>query len=287
MRRDLKALLADRLKPDELKLLYKSYDIVGEIAIIRFPKGLQKRRQTIAEAIMHTHKHIKTVLCQAGPVSGDLRLRKLEWVAGERKTETTHREHGCVFKVDLERCYFSPRLSYDRARVSKQVQPNEVVVNMFAGVGCYSILMAKHSEAEKIYSIDINPVAIEYMQENIRLNRVEGRVVPILGDAKKVVEERLRNAANRVLMPLPEKAYEYLDCAVSALKPVAGWIHYYDFEHAKKHENPIAKVKAKVYGKLQKLSVDFEVPFSRVVRTTGPNWYQVVIDVQVKSCLKT
>jgi len=281
--RDLKALLADRFKPSELQLLYKSYDIVGEIVIIRFPKDLRKRKRIIAEAIMQTHKHIKTVLCQAGPVSGDLRLRKLEWVTGERKSETTHREHGCVFKVDLERCYFSSRLSYERMRVSKQVQPNEVVVNMFAGVGCYSILMAKHSQARKVYSIDINPVAIEYMRENIRLNRVKGRVVPLLGDAKKIIEERLRNAANRVLMPLPERAYEYLDCAMSALKPVGGWIHYYDFEHAKKHENPIEKVKAKVYGKLQRLSVKFEVPFGRVVRKTGPNWYQVVIDIQVKS----
>ena len=282
MGRDLKALLADRLKPDELKLLYKSYDIVGEIAIVRFPEGLQKQRQIIAEAIMQTHKHIKTVLCQAGPVSGGFRLRRLEWVAGERKTETTHKEYGCAFKVDLERCYFSPRLSYERMRVSRQVKPNELVVNMFAGVGCYSILIAKHSEAKKIYSIDINPVAIEYMRENIRLNRVEGRVVPILGDAKRVVEERLRNAANRVLMPLPEKAYEYLDCAVSALKPVAGWIHYYDFEHTKKHENPIEKVKAKVYGKLQKSSVDFEVPFGRVVRGVGPNWFQIVLDIVIK-----
>ncbi len=282
MRGDLKALLADRLKPDELKLLYKSYDIVGEIAIIRFPKVLQKRRRIIAEAIMEIQKHIKTVLCQVGPVSRDLRLRKLKWIAGERKTETTYREHGCVFKVDLERCYFSPRLSYERMRISKHVQPNEVIVNMFSGVGCYSILIAKHSEAEKIYSIDINSVAIEYMRENIRLNRVEGRVVPILGDAKRVIEKKLRNASNRVLMPLPEKAYEYLDCAVLTLKPVAGWIHCYAFEHAKKHENPIEKVKAKVYAKLQKLSVGFEVPFGRVVRTIGPNWYQVVVDIMVK-----
>lgn len=282
MRGGLKARLADRLKPDEIKLLYKSYDIVGEIAIVRFPKALQKRRRIIAEAIMQIQKHVKTVLCQVGPVSSDLRLRKLEWIAGEKKTEATYREHGCVLKVDLERCYFSPRLSYERMRISKHVQPNEVIVNMFSGVGCYSILIAKHSEAEKIYSIDINSVAIEYMRENIRLNKVEGRVVPILGDAKRVIEKKLRNASNRVLMPLPEKAYEYLDCAVSTLKPVVGWIHYYAFEHAKKHENPIEKVKAKVYGKMQKLNVDFEVAFGRVVRTIGPNWYQVVVDMMVK-----
>ena len=159
MRGDLRAVLADRLKPRELMFLYKSYDVVGDIAIIRIPDALKHRSKTIAEAIMQTQKRVKTVLCQASPVSGDLRLRKLEWVAGEKKTETLHKEHGCLFKVDLERCYFSPRLSHERMRISQQVQPSEVIVNMFSGVGCYSITIAKHSAAEKIYSIDINPAA--------------------------------------------------------------------------------------------------------------------------------
>ncbi len=278
----LKTLLAGKLEPWELRLLYKSYDIIGDIAVIRVPESLKQRREIIAEAIMQTHKRVKTVLCQAGPVSGDFRLRELEWVFGERKTETIHREFGCVFKVDLERCYFSPRLSHERMRIAQQVQPGEVVVNMFAGVGCYSIIIAKHSKAKKICSIDINPVAIQYMQENIRLNKVEEQVVSIHGDAKDVVEEGLRNTADRVLMPLPEKAYEYLDSAVLALKPTGGWIHYYDFEHAKKEENPIEKIKTKTCRKLQRLGVSFGVPFGRVVRITGPNWYQVVVDIQIK-----
>ena len=91
---------------------------------------------------MQTHKRIKTVLRQASPVSGDFRLRKLEWIAGERKTETVHKEYGCILKVDLGKCYFSPRLSYERNRIAHQVQPGEVMVNMFAGVGSYSIVIA-------------------------------------------------------------------------------------------------------------------------------------------------
>ena len=282
MRKGLKTLLAGKLEPLELKLLYKSYDIVGDIAVIRVPKSLKQKSEIVAEAVMQTHKRVKTVLRQTSPVSGDFRLRELEWVVGERKTETLHKEHGCLFKVDLERCYFSPRLLYERRRIAQHVQPGEVIVNMFAGVGCYSIIIAKHSEAEKIYSIDVNPVAIHYMQENIKLNKVEGRVVPVQGDAKKIVEETLRNVADRVVMPLPERAYEYLDCALLALKPTGGWIHYYDFEHAKKGGNPIEKIESKVSEKLQMLGVNFEVALGRIVRTTGPNWYQVVLDVQAK-----
>jgi len=282
MKGSLKTLLTDKLKPLELKLLCKSYDIVGDIAIIRIPEPLRERSKIIAEAVMQTHKPIKAVWRQASSVSGDFRLRDLEFLLGEKKTETLHREHGCVFKVDLEKCYFSPRLSYERMRIARQVQPDEVILNMFAGVGCYSIVIAKHSKPEKIFSIDVNSFAIQYMQENIKLNKVEEKVIPIQEDAKKVIEERLRNVADRVLMPLPERAYQYLDYALLALKPTGGWIHYYDFEHAKKDESPIEKIESKVSEKLQSLGVNFEVAFGRIVRTTGPNWYQVVLDIQVK-----
>jgi len=278
---NLKLLLASKLEPNELKLLYKSYDIIGDIAVLRVPETIQQHSEIIAEAVMRTHKRVRSVWRQVGPVSGDLRLRSLEWVAGERRTEAVHCEHGCVFKVDIGKCYFSPRLSYERMRIAKQVQPGEVVVNMFAGVGCYSIMIAKHSGASKIFSIDINPVAVKYMQENVELNKVEERVLPLEGDAKEIVEQKLEKVANRVLMPLPERAYEYLDFAVLALSPTGGWIHYYDFEHAGKGEKPFEKVKVKVGGKLENLGVDFETLFGRVVRRTGPNWYQVVLDVKM------
>lgn len=281
MRKSLKAVLANRLEPSELKLLYKSYDIVGDIAIIRIPETLKQYSGNIAEAIMQTHKHIKTVLRQVSPVTSDYRLRELELVTGERKTETIHKEHDCIFKIDLKRCYFSPRLVYERMRIAQQIQLDETVVNMFAGVGCYSILIAKHSRPGKIYSIDINPIAVRYMRENVKLNKVGEHVVSFQGDAKTVVEEKLRNIADRVLMPLPEKAYKYLEYAVLTLKPTGGWIHYYDFEHAGKGENPIEKVESMVTKKLQNFGVSFETPFRRVVRTTGPRWYQIAVDIRI------
>jgi len=280
MKKDLKSILKEKFQPQGLNSLIKSYDIIGDISIIRVPENLESQSLIIAEAIIQTHKHVKTVLRQASAVSGELRLHQLEWVTGERKTETVHREFGCVFKVDLERCYFSPRLSFERMRIAKLVQPDETIVNMFAGVGSFSVLMAKYGEAKKVYSIDVNPSAVEFMLENIRLNRVQGKVVPILGDAKQVVTKRLQNVANRVVMPLPEQAFECLDYAVMALKPTHGWIHYYDFEHASKGEDPVEKTRAKIAAKLQKLGVEFNASFGRVVRSTGPNWYQVVLDVQ-------
>jgi len=281
MKKNLKFLLKEILQPRELNLVFKSYDVVGDIAVIRVPETLKSKSQIVAEAIMQTHKHVKTVLLQTSAVSGDFRLRQLEWVAGERKTATLHKEFGCLFEVDLERCYFSPRLSFERRRLASLVQPNEIVVNMFAGVGCFSIVLAKHSKVKKVFSIDVNPFAFEFMVKNVRLNRVQNQVIPFLGDAKKIVKENLSHVADRVLMPLPERAYEYLDDALMVLKPSCGWVHYYDFVHAGMGENPVEKVKDKVTAKLNESNVKFRVQLGRVVRATGPYWFQVVLDVLV------
>ena len=232
------------------------------------------------------HKNVKAVLAQTGAVSGDFRLRKLEHVAGEEKTQTVHRESGCRFSVDVEKCFFSPRLFRERMRVAKLVKNGETIVNMFAGVGCFSVIIAKYSNAKKVYSIDINPVALRHMQENIRANKTYSKIIPILADAKKVIQERLRYVADRVLMPLPEKALLYLPYASQALRYSGGWIHYYDFEHARKNEDSIDKVKLKVTEKLSNLDVAFEIPYGRVVRSTGPNWHQIVLDIKVRPSRK-
>lgn len=262
--------------------VFDSYDIIGDVAVVKVPKTFLSRSKEVTENIMTKHRNVKTVLAQTDCIAGEFRLRPLMYLQGENKTNTIHREFGCLFSVDLSNCYFSPRLSYERQRIARAVKPREVVVNMFAGVGCFSIAIARNTTPEKVYSIDINPYAIGVMKENIRLNRVCDKVIPLKGDAKEICDRDLRNIADRVLMPLPEKALEYLPSAVSTLKASGGWIHYYGFEHAKKGENPVEKTKIKVAEKLSGLNVNYTFPFSRVVRTTGPNWHQVVLDIDVK-----
>jgi tRNA (guanine37-N1)-methyltransferase len=282
LKKHLREILSELLSPNDLAYIYNSYDIVGDIAIIRLAKASQRHCQAIAEAVLRVHKNVKTVLAQTSPICGAFRLRRLEFIAGENKTSTVHKESGCLFSVDVRECYFSPRLLYERMRIAKKVKNGEAIVNMFAGVGCFSIIIAKHSNAEKAYSIDINPTAIQNMQENVRLNRVYDKVVPMLGDAKDIIEKRLCHVADRVLMPLPERAYECLPYALLSLKRTGGWIHYYDFEHAKKNEDPIVKIKQKVAEKLESSGAGFQIPFGHVVRATGPSWYQVVLDIKAK-----
>ena len=274
----LEHVLRDKLTPQELMMLSRSFDIVGDIAIIKIPSALGLRKKLIAEAVMTMNNNIKTVLNQISPVEGSLRLRRLEWVAGEDRTMTVYREYGCVFKVDLSKVYFSPRLSFERIRVARLVRDGEAVINMFAGVGCFSIVIAKNSGVGKVYSIDINPEAVKLMEENIAINRVHGRVEAIIGDAKKVLRTRFIETSDRVLMPLPEKAYDYLKAACQALKPEGGFVHYYDFIHSTKGEDAKEKVISKVKKRL--LERDFLICSSRIIRTVGPRWSQVVLDIK-------
>lgn len=282
MTKRLKALLSEILPSKEITYVHNSYDIIGDIAIIRTSEKTAKHNKDIAQAIMTTHSNVKTVLAQTSAVKGEFRLKKLKHIAGEKKTRTSHRESGCLFNVDVEKCYFSPRLVHERIRIAEQVKNGEVVVNMFAGVGSFSVLIAKHAKTRKVYSIDVNPIAVECMRENIRVNGVFGKVVPILGDAKEVIQGKLRRIADRVLMPLPEKTLEYLPYAQLALKKSGGWIHYYDFEHASKNEDAVKKAKLKVADRLQNLHASFQIPHGQIVRTTGPNWCQTVLDIKMK-----
>ena len=280
MRKRLKERLAAHGAAEQNQI-YSAFDIVGAVAIIKTPHNSLKAAQTAAKQIMATHRSVKTVLAQTSGVGGGFRTRKLMLVAGENKTAAKYTEAGCVFNVDLERCYFSPRLMFERKRIAHLVGDGETVVNMFAGVGCFSVVIAKTVASAKVYSIDVNPAAYECMLQNVKTNRVFGKVFPLLGDAKEIIQTQLQGVADRVLMPLPELALQYLPAAVSALKNAGGWIHYYGFEHAVGDEDPVEKSKLKVAEKLVGMGVCFVFGFGRVVRSTGPNWYQTAVDVHV------
>jgi tRNA (guanine37-N1)-methyltransferase len=278
MRQRLKA----RVNTSDSAKVYNSYDLVGDIAVIKVPNDDYENAKKAAEAIMKLYpRKVKSVFMQTSAVQGDFRVRQLKFLAGENRTLTAHKEHGCLFRVDVEKCYLSPRLLLEHQRIPCLVVDGEVVVNMFSGVGCFSILIAKKAAASKVYSIDINPTAYECMQENVLKNQVNNNVVPMLGDSKDIIQSQLQGIADRVLMPLPELALEYLPYAIMALKPSGGWIHYFDFQHAAKDEDPLDKTRKKVSERLDALGISYRLGFARVIRSTGPHWYQTVLDFHV------
>jgi len=272
-------LLEDKLPPHLLASVPRAIDFVGDIAIIEIPPELNPYKNFIGEAVLQAHENVQTVLAKAGAVGGIYRLREFSVIAGEPKTETIHKEHGCQYHVDLAKVYFSPRLSYEHNRIASLVKEDETVVDLFAGVGAFAVLIAKTHENVKVYAIDLNPNAIEFLKRNMRLNRVEGRVYPIFGDAKQVVEDRLGGVANRVIMNLPEKAVEFVDAACTALKPAGGIVHFYGFISA---SDSLENMELRFRRAVEKFGRKVEkILFSRLVRATAPYEWQAALDAKI------
>ena len=278
MPRNLREALKGQLTDEELKQLGRAFNIVGNIAVVKLPDGLLPKKHLIGEALMQVHRHVRTVLRQTSAVRGEFRTRELELIAGEPETETTYHESGCSFKVDLAKVYFSPRLAHERLRIAQLVKPGEIVTNLFAGVGSYSVVIAKHGQASRVYSIDKNPAAFDYMCTNIRINKVGDRVMPILGDAREVVETHLKGNADRVLMPLPELAREFFDVALLALKPEGGVVHFYDFGKEPELFKPSLEfARAAAAAKGRKV----ELLENRAIRSYATRVYHIVLDLKL------
>jgi len=209
--------------PDELiPLLPTSFDVVGDIVILRLADDLLPWKGPIGGALLSTFPRLRTVALDKG-VKGEMRVRDLEVISGDDSTETVQIEYGLRLKVDLRKAYFNPRLASERQRVASLVKKEEVVIDMFAGVGPFSIMIAKYAEPEIVYAVDINMDAVEYLKTNIAMNRVKN-VVPVWGDAREILPTLPR--PDRVIMNLPHSAREFLPDALHRLRP-GGTIHFY------------------------------------------------------------
>lgn len=282
MPRSFKDIVRCILDPVKARAVSSSYDVVGDIAIIRVLKpGIlcEKDYEVIAKAIFDSNPRVKTILRQDSPVESQFRIRRLTYIAGEKRTTTIHREYGCMYRIDLSKVFFSPRLSYERVRIARSICEGEYIVNMFSGVGCFSIAIARLAKPRAVYSIDISRDAYTLMRENVYMNGVDHIVIPILGDARQTVESRFEGIADRVLEPLPDLAYAYLDVALKALKPEGGWIHYYNFIHVKSMgvNYEIDRVRRRV----ERMGWKVAYAKARRVRSIGPNWIQIAVDLYV------
>ena len=129
----LKRALEGILTNDESEELFSAFDQIGDIIVIRIPEPLLSKKKIIGETLLEKVSTAKSVFYQSSDVEGDFRTRTLELVAGDNRTETEYKEFGCRFVVDVEKAFFSPRLSTERERIASLVQDGEIVINMFGG----------------------------------------------------------------------------------------------------------------------------------------------------------
>ncbi|WP_158057262.1 class I SAM-dependent methyltransferase [Halorussus halophilus] len=272
--------------PADLLGFEPTYERLGDIVIL--DEDDPDRAQRIADAIMESDLPVETVLNRASKVKGELRVRDWDVLAGNETeasgasrgsedassgTETVHREYGCEFLLDVAEVYFSPRLATERHRVAEQVESEERVFDMFAGVGPFVVPCAKRGA--DVVGVDLNERAVEYLRENARRNGVEDRVTAIQGDVGEVAPE-YEDWADRVIMNLPHSADEFVDAAVT----IAGddcVLHYYDIQH---EDDPFGPGEAVIRAAAEP-EYEVEVETRHVVRSYAPHELNVCLDVRL------
>ena len=289
----LQEALKSKIPETYLGSIPQSYDIIGDIATVEFDSSCLSNsvehiiyKKIIADAIIDVNKNVKSVFEKKSEIKGTYRLRELALLAGEDKSETYHRENDCIFKLDIKKTYFSPRLVFERRRISiLNMNENEVIVDMFSGVGPFSIQIANLNNV-KIYAFDINPRAYQYLKENIKLNKLKGQIFPHNINIKDLtnpgsqIGNILHNKADRIIMNLPEKALDFINTACYLMKKSGGNLHFYHFSEK---PNPIDRAKELLKTELAKINWKIKKTLnSKVVKSYSPKLDLIVLDICIQ-----
>ncbi|MCP4646951.1 MAG: class I SAM-dependent methyltransferase family protein [bacterium] len=277
VKKGFRELLIERFGEENAKGVLSSYDVVGDIAIIRIPEELSGHGEEVGELLLEGDKKIQVVLKKAGGREGEFRVTKLEHLAGEERTETEYLENGVRMKLDVSKVYFSPRLSNERKRIMGEVKEGENVLILFAGVGPFALEIGKAHPAANVVGVELNPDAVKHFEENVRLNKL-GNVEAMLGDARKVVEEKFVGWADRIAMPLPKGALEFLDSAFAAANGGCV-VHFYSMVEK---EGGTGGLKELILEAAEKAGREVEFIFEKEVRPYSASTVQVVIDFRVR-----
>ena len=273
--RSITELLKDKLSEEEIEELKKSFDIIGDVVIVEIPEDLEAHKKEIGQATLQFTKR-KTVYMKKSAVKGVTRVRELELIAGEDNPITIHKEHGTRLKLDVKNVYFSPRLATERKRVQEACEDGEEILDMFAGIGPFPIVIA-HEKNVNITAVDINEYAIKYLNENIKLNKLapSAHITAICGDTNEVALNELKGKKfDRLIMNLPGLAPEFLDLAVSLCKD-GGVIHYYEFSDGFSQGIERAQIAC------EKQNKEVEILNTRKVKSSSPGMWHVAIDCKV------
>jgi len=271
----LKDSLKDTLSKEELDLLVRAYDVVGDIAIIIISPELEKKEKIIGETILKIHKNIKVVAKRYGNYGGEFRTIPLKIIAGENRKETEYKEHGVRFFLNPEKVYFSVRSSNERKRLASSVKPGEDVLIMFSGIGAFPLVIAKNSPAREIVGIEKNQVAHAYAMKSLQRNKKIRDVTLIECDVVDILP-KLNREFDRIAMVLPKTGEMYLELAISCLKK-GGWLHFYDFQKKDAFNDSIEKIRISC-KKMNRTLLQSETAISG---HSAPQIYRICVDAKI------
>ncbi len=255
------------LPEEKLVLLPRGYQILGKIMLIKLDKKLVKHKKLIGKSLLEMFPYIHTI-CLFKGIETVKRKPKVEVIAGCKSTQTLHKEHKCQFLIDVSEVMWSQGNKKERMRLVKLAKPRETIVDMFAGIGYFSIFLAKYSKPEKIYSIDINPKSTELLRRNTWLNNVENKIEILQGDCREF-SKILKNTADRIVMGYLFETEKFLPHALKMAKNKC-IIHL----HRTAKESEISKLKEKLSKKAKVVKVTR-------IKSYAPKIYHYVFDLKV------
>lgn len=219
----LQELLKGTLNENELNLLPNGFQQIGTIVILNLKEALWNRKKIIAEAVQKIVSYCNAVCLNKGAIYGQFRTPQIELILGQ-STETIHREHGTLYKLDISKVMFAKGNINERKRYPKLVK-NEIIFDLFAGIGYFCLNIARLANPKRIYAFEINPTAFNYLLENIRLNKVEDKIIPILGDCR-IEALKIKEKADRIIMGLLPSPKDALPTAFKVINPKKCIFHY-------------------------------------------------------------
>jgi tRNA wybutosine-synthesizing protein 2 len=259
-----------KLKPSEIP---GSCQIVGDIAMMKFRTSSQAKKVKIAQAVLSLLPYVKTV-CEIKEVKGEFREPEVKVIAGS-STTTVHKENEILYKLDVSKVMFSKGNLSERKRLLGQIKEGETVIDMFAGIGYFSLPIAKFTKAKQIFSIEKNPAAYNFLTDNIALNKINN-IIAIQGDCK-MAAKTLPVKADRVIMGYFTGTEEFLPAAFFLAKQ-SGIIHFHNIYFEK---DLWSKPKEQIDIVSKAMKRDYRIISKKKVKSVGPRKYHIVIDFKV------
>ena len=221
---EIKQRLIDKIPKDLINELPDKWEKNGDVLIIVLTESLIEHKQIIGKTYAET-LNCKSVLKDNGGINGELREPNVEIIYGSKETMTIHKENNVKYKLDPQKVMFSSGNMNERIRMARVSNSSETVVDLFAGIGYFTLPIAVYSKPKHVYAIEKNPVAYKLLCDNIVLNNVTEVVEPIIGDNRKVTPN---NVADRIIMGYFGATIRFLPVAFRCLKDNSGVIHFHD-----------------------------------------------------------
>lgn len=270
----IKKSLKNNISLELTNFLPEKWEKIGDIVIVKLDEKLKSYGEEIGKTYAEV-LHCKTVLNDVGGISGIYREPNVEILYGSENTEVVHKENGVRYKLDVAKIMFSSGNMDERLRMANISNKNETVVDLFAGIGYFTLPMAIYSKPRKIFSCEINPVAYKYLCKNIVLNHVTSIVNPLFGDNRIIAP---KNVAERVVMGYIEDTEKFLPVAFDCLKNCTGIIHFHNVCSDELFPETPLKIVEKTADKYKR---NVELLTYRVIKSYAPGVSHIVLDIQV------